>query len=158
MEKAWRNGQADLMKFSKEKCKVLLLGRNNYALQAGCQPTGKQICREGPGNPGGAAEQSQQHCPGHKGSQEPLGRPFPCSALGGLCHRARALLGSPPHTDTLEQVQRAKMIKGLKHLPGESWDCSALSREGSGDVRNVTRWKGLKAEMGSEVRYPVKGQ
>lgn len=29
MEKAWRNGQADLMKFSKEKCKVLLLERNN---------------------------------------------------------------------------------------------------------------------------------
>lgn len=83
MEKAWRNGQADLMKFSKEKCKVLLLERNNCALQSGCQPTGKQLCREKPGNPGGAADPSQQHALVTKAATSPQGGTLPLAQHWG---------------------------------------------------------------------------
>lgn len=104
MEKAWRNGQADLMKFSKEKCKVLLLERNNYALQAGCQPTGKQLCREEPGNLGGAADLSQQHALVTKAATSPQGGgPFPCLSTGGPLLQGWGTAGLPSaetHTGT----------------------------------------------------------
>jgi len=42
------------MKFSREKCKVLHLGRNNSSpVCAGGQPAGKQLGRKGSGCPGG---------------------------------------------------------------------------------------------------------
>lgn len=109
------------------------------AVQPECQPTGKQLCRGGPGSPGGAAGPAM--CPCSRGGQQHPGLqgdggtlPL-CSAL----RRHRWVQCWAPATETGTCWRESNELRWLKdqsicHMRAgwESWDCLGLSREGSG--------------------------